>query len=439
MTRSTRKHAGFLSLAAGLALATAPAAQGQEFFPIGSLDGSTGARGQLNFVRAISADGQLAAGGAILSGTSVCDSQQGYTWYRGDGIQPFAVIGECVTSVFDMSADGQTIVGSGSPTNPLRAYFWTEDSGFTEIPQIFEDGGRTFFDPDTTRLRLTGDGSAVFGTGFSIEAGTSFIDSRPYRWTPSGGYEFLDIPPSSTVAIPTGTNSDGSVTVGFTRPGGGEAPLIPAIWSEDGSVRNIDGPADTSISFFRDVTPDGSVLIGGGRFTDSNVPRSYSWTEDGGWLDLGDFPAGGTGGFPLAVSDDGSVIVGTYTLFGFGGRAYIWTEDTGITDLNDFARGLGIDLLGWTLTEATAISADGRTIAGVGTNPAGVDDSWVLSLESTNCPADFDGDGRLSLFDFLAFQNAFDSGDLAADFDSDGRFSLFDFLAFQNAFDAGCD
>jgi hypothetical protein len=55
------------------------------------------------------------------------------------------------------------------------------------------------------------------------------------------------------------------------------------------------------------------------------------------------------------------------------------------------------------------------------------------------CAADFDGDGVLTLFDFLAFQNAFDAGDLAADFDGDGVLTLFDFLAFQNAFDAGCD
>ncbi len=52
--------------------------------------------------------------------------------------------------------------------------------------------------------------------------------------------------------------------------------------------------------------------------------------------------------------------------------------------------------------------------------------------------ADFDGDGSLTIFDFLAFQNAFDAGDLAADFDGDGELTIFDFLEFQNEFDAGC-
>ncbi len=55
-----------------------------------------------------------------------------------------------------------------------------------------------------------------------------------------------------------------------------------------------------------------------------------------------------------------------------------------------------------------------------------------------DCRADLDGDGSLTIFDFLAFQNLFDSGDPRADFDGDGSLTLFDFLAFQNEFDAGC-
>ena len=56
----------------------------------------------------------------------------------------------------------------------------------------------------------------------------------------------------------------------------------------------------------------------------------------------------------------------------------------------------------------------------------------------TACRADCDGDGALSLFDFLCFQNLFDAGDRRADFDGDGSLTLFDFLAFQNEFDTGC-
>lgn len=54
------------------------------------------------------------------------------------------------------------------------------------------------------------------------------------------------------------------------------------------------------------------------------------------------------------------------------------------------------------------------------------------------CFVDLDGDGSLTIFDFLAFQNAFDDGNPVADFDGDGALTIFDFLAFQNEFDIGC-
>jgi len=35
---------------------------------------------------------------------------------------------------------------------------------------------------------------------------------------------------------------------------------------------------------------------------------------------------------------------------------------------------------GWTLNRATAISGDGRTIAGIGTNPQGQTEAWIVIL-----------------------------------------------------------
>lgn len=67
----------------------------------------------------------------------------------------------------------------------------------------------------------------------------------------------------------------------------------------------------------------------------------------------------------------------------------------------------------------------------------GLDDLYIGA--GVACRADIDGDGSLTIFDFLAFQNAFDAGDLLADFDGDGSLTIFDFLAFQNEFDAGCE
>lgn len=58
--------------------------------------------------------------------------------------------------------------------------------------------------------------------------------------------------------------------------------------------------------------------------------------------------------------------------------------------------------------------------------------------QSTTCRVDLDGDGELTIFDFIAFQNAFALGDLLADFDGDGELTIFDFLLFQDEFAMGC-
>jgi len=59
---------------------------------------------------------------------------------------------------------------------------------------------------------------------------------------------------------------------------------------------------------------------------------------------------------------------------------------------------------------------------------------WLIS-----CPVDVDGDGTLDLFDLLEFQSLFVAGDPAADwFDYDGKLTVFDFLAYFDAFEVGC-
>ena len=68
----------------------------------------------------------------------------------------------------------------------------------------------------------------------------------------------------------------------------------------------------------------------------------------------------------------------------------------------------------------------------------GAQEKFTFMPDPGVCIADIDGDGSLSVFDFLAFQNLFDAGDARADLDGDGALTIFDFLAFQDAFDAGC-
>jgi hypothetical protein len=67
----------------------------------------------------------------------------------------------------------------------------------------------------------------------------------------------------------------------------------------------------------------------------------------------------------------------------------------------------------------------------------GFDRFWILSNVAV-CRVDLDGDGDLTFFDFLAFQDLFAAGDSRADFDGDGALTFFDFLTFQDEYVAGC-
>lgn len=74
-------------------------------------------------------------------------------------------------------------------------------------------------------------------------------------------------------------------------------------------------------------------------------------------------------------------------------------------------------------------------------SPTVVDQTYLVYGRQApgRCQADLDGDGTLTLFDFLTFQDAFATGRDTADLDCDGELTLFDFLAFQSLFAVGCD
>src|SRR5688572_14193829 len=77
------------------------------------------------------------------------------------------------------------------------------------------------------------------------------------------------------------------------------------------------------------------------------------------------------------ASADGASVVGTSG----GTDAFLWTITDGMLSLRSLLLSAGVpDLQGWTLTGAYGISADGRTIVGGGTNPAGQSEAWVATI-----------------------------------------------------------
>lgn len=99
--------------------------------------------------------------------------------------------------------------------------------------------------------------------------------------------------------------------------------------------------------------------------------------------------------------------------------------------------------LRWGTLYNFSFDADAEPVVGpaqIGLFRPGADlapDAMVL-MPAGDCIADFDGDGQLTILDFVAMSNAFQAGDLAADIDGDGELTILDFVAFQALFLAGC-
>jgi hypothetical protein len=90
----------------------------------------------------------------------------------------------------------------------------------------------------------------------------------------------------------------------------------------------------------------------------------------------------------FGVSGDGSVVVGR-SESALGWEAFIWDQTHGMRSLMEVLisdYGLGRQLTGWRLREATAISLDGRSIIGSGYNPRGLTEAWLVRLNAEPVP-----------------------------------------------------
>jgi hypothetical protein len=101
---------------------------------------------------------------------------------------------------------------------------------------------------------------------------------------------------------------------------------------------------------------------------------------------LGDLPGGSFSSVANAVSEDGLTVVGRSNVgpLNIDEAAFIWDQAHGMRNLRDvLISDYGLDLTGWKLSSATGVSADGKQIAGFGTNPSGGSEGWFADLSAT--------------------------------------------------------
>jgi probable HAF family extracellular repeat protein len=344
-----------------LAFGSVAPAQAARFLGLGSLPG-----GSFN-----SHAYDVSANGSVVVGDSYLGSNfEAFRWTSDTGMVGLGDFpgGTSDSQAFGVSDDGSVVVGYGTSTSGAEAFRWTSDTGMVDLGNL-PDGYSASHASD-----ISADGTVIVGGGGSASGGEAF------RWTAGSGVVRLgDLPGAPLSSEAQGVSADGSVIVGLGNYNGGEDQGEAFRWTSTGGMvglGHLGGGSITAIA--RGVSADGSVVVGGNRQSFSGASEAFRWTQGGGMVELADLP-GGVISEAYDVSADGSVIVGRgYTATNVDAAIWYGGAIQSIKDL--LSQSLGTALDGWQLHTARAVSADGRTVVGSGTNPAGNSEAWLAYL-----------------------------------------------------------
>lgn len=336
--------------------------QPARFTPLGDLPGGEVA----SYASAVSTDGTTVVGRSSSSGQLGAASEA----FRWDATHGMAALGDLAGGAFDsaandVSADGTVIVGRSSSTesgsNSSEAFRWDATN---EMIGLGDLGGGSFF---SEAKGVSANGSIVVG------ARSGFLDREAFRWDATNGIAAL-IPFNSQpfTLFANGVSADGGSVVGL-------AGVFPGMGFELGAFRwdATHGVVAVGNTFGEATDSEALAISSNGAWVVGRAgTEAFRWDASSGRVILGDLPYGASSSVARAVSDDGKRVVGSSTS-NVGQEAFIWTQTSGMQALGAVLMGLGVDLTGWVLREATDISADGRTIVGYGTNPAGATEAFV--------------------------------------------------------------
>ena len=315
----------------------------------------------------VSADGSVVAG--LSRSSAATPNFEAFRWTESGGM---VGIGDLDGGIFHsegvgISGDGSTVVGLSYSELGAEAFRWESGSMVSLNDPLGDIVSDYAWDASS-------DGSVIVGWGKSTASGSY---NEAYRWTESGGMVGLgDLSGGLFDSQARGVSADGSVVIGYSKSTLGTEAFR---WESGSMVGLGDLDGGGFGSYASDVSADGSVVVGWsyGEYWHAEAIR---WTEDIGLVSLGDLPGGLVRSEAIAVSGDGSVVVGKSDSYS-GNEVFIWDETTGIRSLTDVLYDLSLDMTGWTLYEAKALSYDGKTIVGYGSNPDGQLEGWIANLE----------------------------------------------------------
>ena len=331
------------------------------FTPLGDLPGG----GFFSEASGVSGDGTVVIGqsNSMQSGPET----EAFRWTAAEGMIGLGTLpgGVYRSQSFDVSSDGSVIVGNASSgAGTTEAFRWTRNTGMIRIGDL---PGGTF---TSSALNVSANGAVIVGWGMSDQG------FEAAKWISADGPDKLgDLPGGEFHSSATLVSDDGTLVVGYGQSEKG-AELVR--WSRDGRIESLGDLEGGDVSCEPlGMTPFGLVIVGQGHSFQGK--EAFIWTSSKGMSGLGDLPSGPFHSIAFDVSDDGTRVVGMGTTRR-GEEAFIWEESTGLRPLSGVLLGLGVTShKRWILHRAIAISDDGTTIVGHGTNPAGKSEAWVIS------------------------------------------------------------
>jgi len=390
-------------------------------------------------------DGGYGNASGTSMATPVTNGVVSMMWSVAPTVSPDIIQTLLYTTADDIGAPGFDPIFSNGRVNVFNAVSAAAGTGTPGAPLAIDDrytviaGDMATLDVTANDLDLGGldlsiesfDAASALGGMISLSAGTGpegrdeLVYTAPVASFGADSFDYVvtngDFTAEASVSIdvldPSSFRTPENPT--FTQPGidvdyyEGAWDVLPdfaslAPYASD-VVNNIDFPS-TSGDFITSGRAEnvGAVFTGYIDIPESGLYTLYTNSDDGSKLYLGD---------DEIVNNDGlhpMVEVGTEVALQAGTHALT---------VEFFERGGGAGVI------MSIRGTDGvKRVVTAGELSRPVD-----------CRVDLDGDGSLTIFDFLEFQNLFSSGDLAADFDGDGELTIFDFLEFQNEFASGCD
>lgn len=297
-------------------------------------------------------------------------------WTDATGVVPLGDLpgGAENGSAFGVSLDGAVVVGSVGSAAGVEAFRWTADGGMVGLGDL--PGSGPFA---SHALGVSGDGSVVVGV-----SSRSWPALRAFRWTEAtGAVDLASVPGGDGISSAQAITPDGSTIVGGRQT----ATSVEAFrWSEATGVVGLGFVPGASSSRALAVSADGSVVVGIG--SGPSAFEAFRWTAESGMVGLGSLDPFDFASSANAVSADGRVVAGIGSgAADFNGEAFVWFPGTGMLDLREYLLANGVAAVaGWRLVDASGISYDGRTLVGIGRNPAGQGQAWIARIEIDETP-----------------------------------------------------